>query len=169
MKPTPLYSIGHGSRKADDFLALLQEYGITYLVDVRSKPFSRFHPQFNKKKLEDFLAGYRITYVFMGDELGGRPEDPSCYNSDGKVDFNKVKEKDFFKEGISRLKTAYHKQVPLAIMCSERDPAMCHRSRLIGEVLTKEGIELAHIDENGKIKDQNALGLDKKTPPDLFS
>ena len=65
-----------------------------------------------------------------------------------------VKTKDFFKQGVERLKTAYNNDVNVAIMCSESNPCECHRSKLIGRVLNFENIILQHIDENEKLKDQ---------------
>jgi uncharacterized protein (DUF488 family) len=106
----------------------------------------------------------------MGDELGGRPKDASCYRQ-GKVDYDILKTKDFFKKGIERLRTAYDKNINLAIMCSERNPIECHRSKLIGRVLNTEGIMVQHIDETGKLKDQKVImnELYKGFPPgDLF-
>jgi uncharacterized protein (DUF488 family) len=149
----PLYTIGHGSREAQDFLALLQAYGIEYLIDVRSQPFSRFHPQFSQRTLKLFLEENGIRYVFMGDELGGRPKDASCYDSEGRIDYEVVKTKDYFKKGVERLKTAYDKDLNVAIMCSERNPAHCHRTKLIAEVLVADNITVKHIDETGKIKE----------------
>jgi uncharacterized protein (DUF488 family) len=110
----------------------------------------------------------------MGDSLGGRPEDKSCYDEAGKVDYIKIKEKDFYKDGIDRLKTAYHKGVGVAIMCSESKPCECHRSKLIGMSLFEdesEKIALAHIDEKGRVKDQATVmnELNKgRNPKDLF-
>lgn len=159
MEKKPIYTIGHGNRSAGDFLALLKEYGIQYLIDARSIPYSTFHPQFSKDALETFLEQNGIRYVFMGDEIGGRPIDGSCYRQ-GKVDYDILKTKDFFKKGIERLKTAYNKDINLAIMCSERKPAECHRSKLIGKVLDAEGIIVQHIDEAGKLRDQKAVAND---------
>jgi uncharacterized protein (DUF488 family) len=170
VRKKPIYTIGHGSRKAAEFLALLKEYGIGYLIDARSVPFSKFHPQFSQNELKQYIEQNGIRYVFMGDELGGRPKDASCYRK-GMVDYEILKTKDFFKKGIERLKTAYNKELTLAIMCSERNPIECHRSRLIGRVLDGEGIVVQHIDETGKLKDQKALmsELYKGFPPgDLF-
>lgn len=157
MEWRPLYTIGHSSRKAEDFLALLQKYDIRYLVDVRSRPYSRFHPQFNREILQAFLAENGITYVFMGDLLGGRPQEPSCYDENGRLDYALVQQQDFFIRGIERLKTAYEKNTSLAIMCSERKPQDCHRSRLIGNALCAEQVALCHIDENGRIKDHTMI------------
>lgn len=154
MVKKPLYTIGHGSRKSEDFLALLKEFGIEYLIDVRSQPYSKFNPQYNQNELKFFLERNGIKYVFMGDTIGGRPKDTSCYDSEGKVDYEAVKTKDFFINGIERLKTAYNKDINVVIMCSESKPCECHRSKLIGKVLNSENIILKHIDENGKVKDQ---------------
>ena len=154
IKPHAAYTIGHGTRKADEFLALLKKFDIKYLLDVRSRPYSRFNPHFNQKKLQEFLKENDITYVFMGDTLGGRPTDTTAYDIEGKIDYKLLQQKDYFKQGIARVKTALEKDLNIAMMCSERKPEDCHRSRLIGRVLFENGIEIRHIDENGDIKDQ---------------
>ena len=171
MEKKPLYTIGHGNRKKEDFLVLLKDFGIEYLIDVRSQPFSKFNPQFNQNDLKFFLERNGMRYVFMGDSIGGRPQDNSCYDDDGKVDYETVKSKDFFLQGIERLKVAYNKNINAVIMCSESKPCECHRSKLIGKVLSSDNIFLKHIDEKGKIKDQTTVinELNKGLPEyDLF-
>lgn len=169
MEKKPIYTIGHGNRKINDFIKALKEFNIQFLIDVRSTPYSKFNPQFNQNDLKHFLSNNGITYVFMGDTMGGRPTDRTCYDDEGKVDYEVVKTKDFFKQGIDRLKTAYKKDIPIVIMCSEGKPSECHRSKLIGRFLSEDGIFLKHIDEKGKIKSQadviNELnkGLSDKT------
>ena len=170
MDKLPLYSIGHGSRKQEELLELLQQYGIQYLLDVRTSPYSKFNPQFNQNDLKHFLLQHGITYVFMGDTLGGRPADESCYTK-GKVDYEKIKTKDFFITGIKRLKTAYEKDIPIVMMCSESKPQECHRSKLIGDFLRNDSIRVVHIDENGKEKSQAEVMLiltKGKSTIDLF-
>lgn len=157
MQKNALYTIGHGSRKGEDFISLLKTFEIEYLVDVRSLPYSRFHPQFNQKALQLALQENSIQYIFMGDELGGRPKDPSCYNEDGKVNYSVIKTKVFFQRGVERLKAACEKNSRVAIMCSERKPCHCHRTLLVGEVLHKEMIVLKHIDEHGKLKEHSTV------------
>ena len=154
MEKLPLYTIGHGNRKPDEFLAMLRYFNIEYLIDVRSQPYSKFNPQFNQNDLKFFLERNGIKYVFMGDSIGGIPKDTSCYDSEGKVDYEIVKTKDFFQQGIDRLKTAYNKNIHAIIMCSESNPCQCHRSKLIGRVLNLENIVIKHIDEKGRLKDQ---------------
>lgn len=157
MEKKALYTIGHGNRKPEDFLALLKDFGIEYLIDVRSQPYSKFNPQFNQNDLKFFLERNNIKYVFMGDTIGGRPKDTSCYDNEGKVDYEALKTKEFFLQGIDRLKTAYNKDINVVIMCSESKPCECHRTKLIGRVLNTENVILKHIDEHGKIKDQTTV------------
>lgn len=162
-----LYTIGHGNRKPDEFLDLLKRYDVEYLIDVRSQPYSRFSPSFNREDLSFFMQDNGVQYVFMGDSLGGRPADLACY-IDGKIDYEIVMTKEFFLEGIQRLKTAYSKNLKVALMCSETDPCECHRSKLIGRVLESEGLDLRHIDEKGRLKDQRHVINDmNKGRPDI--
>jgi uncharacterized protein (DUF488 family) len=149
-----LYTIGHGARRIEDFLETLRNFSIEYLIDIRSQPYSKFNPQYNQGELKLFLERNGITYVFMGESIGGRPLDPSCYDNEGRVDYEKVRLKEFFLKGIERLKTAYIKNIPIAIMCSESKPSECHRSKLIGRVLSLDKIYLKHIDERNKVKTQ---------------
>lgn len=167
MSATPLYSIGHGTRKKEDLLALLKQYEIRYLVDVRSVPHSKYNPQYNKLQLKSYLEENNILYVFMGNLLGGRPKDKTCYTSEGYINYELVRQKDFFRAGIERLKTAYSKNLHLAFMCSETKPENCHRSKLVTKALLEEGIEVQHIDETGNLKRQDDL-FKNNHPGDLL-
>lgn len=153
MTTIPIYTIGYGNRSIEDFVKLLQDYDIRFLVDVRSQPYSRFNPDFSKDALEKRLKQHSIRYIFMGDTLGGRPKDSSCY-VDNRVDYSRVREKLFFQKGISYLHTAWGKQLRIALMCSEAKPQECHRTKLIGNILTEQNIDVAHIDEAGATKTQ---------------
>lgn len=166
-----MYSIGHGSRSIDEFISILKKNKISYLIDVRSKPFSRFNPQYNQNTLKESLQKENIKYVFMGDSLGGRPEDMSCYDNDCHVDYSLVKEKLFFQEGIVRLETAHIKKLKVACMCSELSACDCHRSKLIGEVLKQKNIDMIHIEKDGELISQDMIIkkiLMKKSNFDLF-
>ncbi|WP_242674840.1 DUF488 domain-containing protein [Niastella populi] len=105
----------------------------------------------------------QTCFVVRSGELGGRPKDATCYDSEGKIDYELVKTKDYFIKGIDRLKTAYEKDINVAIMCSERNPAQCHRSKLIAGVLVADDIIVQHIDETGKLKEHAAPPLPPKT------
>src|SRR5258707_4028822 len=75
---SPLYTIGHSTHPIDRFAELLAAHDITALGDVRSFPRSRFNPQFNRDRLEAALRDPAIAYVFLGDQLGGKPHDPAA-------------------------------------------------------------------------------------------
>jgi uncharacterized protein (DUF488 family) len=154
-----VYTIGHGNRKIADFVKLLQQFDIQYLLDVRSVPYSKYSPDFNQNELKFYLKERGITYGFFGDTLGGRPDCPCCYDNEGKVDYEEVKKQDFFQKGLSRVKIAYEKELKIVLMCSESKPEECHRTKLIGEELIKEGIRIGHIDEKGKLKSQSDIML----------
>ncbi len=153
----PIYSIGHGNRNIESFFSLLKKYQIDFLIDVRSTPFSKFHSHFNRENLEIYSKTQNIRYVFMGENLGGRPKDRSCYDHEGHVLYEKISEKSFFIEGVNRLKVAYEKNLRVACMCSELNPCDCHRSKLIGESLYKSNIEMVHIDGKGKLQNQSEV------------
>jgi uncharacterized protein (DUF488 family) len=157
MSETTLFSIGHGNKEIEDFIAELKSFGIDYLLDIRSKPYSKWSPQFNQKSLEFELKKHGITYVFVGDSLGGLPDDSSCYDFDGRVVYDVIKEKDFFKDGLKRLMSANNKNIRLAIMCSESKPEECHRSKLIGQELLKKDISLKHIISDKVVKSQQMV------------
>jgi uncharacterized protein (DUF488 family) len=122
MSHIPLYTIGYGAREIADFIAVLQANNIAFLIDVRSKPYSRYKPDFSQDSLEMHLRVNGIRYIYMGDTLGGMPNDPDCYDADGKVAYDKVAGKAFYQEGIGRLQNAWQQQLRVAIMCSEGKP-----------------------------------------------
>ncbi|HXF62802.1 MAG TPA: DUF488 domain-containing protein [Caldilineaceae bacterium] len=152
----PIYTIGYGGRSIEEFIAVLAQYRIAYLVDVRSAPYSRHKPEFSKEALARVLQAQGIRYLFWGDALGGRPDDPTCYTG-GKVDYEEVKRRPFYRRGIERLQTAFAQQQRVVLMCSEGRPEACHRSKLIGVSLAALEIPVVHIDENGALKEQDEV------------
>lgn len=154
--PTPIFTIGYGNRKFDEIIELLKNNKISYLIDIRSSPYSKYNPDFTRNTLEANLTRYNIRYVYMGDTLGGRPDLPSCY-TDGKVDYQKLREKEFYKQGIQRLQTAWKQNLRVALFCSETKPEECHRSKLVGESLIENGIDVVHVDEKGELKTQKMI------------
>ena len=130
-----LYTIGHSAHPIEKFIDLLQLHGIQVLVDVRSTPVSRWHPQYSKAALQRILEEHEVEYVFAGQRLGGRPKDPTCYDpkalADERVkqpraDFARVIAREWFVQGIDDLISQIDKG-RTAIMCSEEDPQRCHR------------------------------------------
>ena len=149
-KEHPVFTIGHSNHSFEEFVALLQKHGVTALVDVRSSPFSRFASQFNKINLEREVKKYHIKYVFLGRELGARPEDSSCYEN-GKVQFSRLKDTALFREGIERVIRGTQ-QHTIALMCSEKDPLQCHRFLLVACALVEHDIDVSHILATGNLE-----------------
>jgi len=161
-----VYTIGHSTLEMDDFLRLLKENYIQVLADVRSQPYSRFNPQFNRDSFKHAMTYTEIEYVFAGDCLGGRPTDPTCYKdgavSEGKVDYLKrvdyreVMKRDWYQRGIERL-LQIAGDCRTAIMCSEEDPAKCHRHHLITQTLLERGVAVWHIRSDGRVEEAKPL------------
>lgn len=148
-----IYSIGHGNKDIERFIGELKAFDVQFLIDVRTKPYSKFWPHFDRERLKVSLAQDSIKYLFLGDKLGGLPDDPSCYR-DGLVDYDRLKSSTTFLEGIDRLVTAHQKELDVAVMCSESKPEECHRTKAIGEVLAEQAIVMTHILSKDSSKDQ---------------
>ncbi|MBE2198602.1 MAG: DUF488 domain-containing protein [Anaerolinea sp.] len=168
MSNLSIFTIGYGARDLEQFIAVLQQYEIAYLIDVRSRPYSRYKPEFSKQALAQAVQQVGIRYLFMGDALGGQPDDADCYTG-GKVDYEKVRGMDFYRRGIGRLQEAWRQELRVVIMCSEGKPEMCHRSKLIGQSLAELSIPVAHIDESDQALMQHEVMLRLNSgQPSLF-
>ena len=154
--PSRLYTIGHSNHELDHFVALLNQHQIQVLADVRSAPWSRYTPYFNAESLKHSLPRHGVQYLFMGDQLGGRPDGPDLYDDAGFVLYGRVAETEMFRTGIKRLKEGVQK-LRVAIMCSEEDPAVCHRFLLVTRVLADDGIEIRHIRGDGTIATEQQI------------
>jgi uncharacterized protein (DUF488 family) len=134
-------------------------------------PYSSRNPQFNKEALKNVLKSHSIEYVFLGEELGARPKDPSCY-VEGKAIYQKIADSSLFKSGLERIKLGMQKGYVLALMCAEKDPMTCHRSILICRNLRGQGIDIRHIIDNETIETQpdleKRLIAQLKLHPDMF-
>lgn len=146
-----IYTVGHSNHPIDRFIGLLQAHGITALADVRSTPYSRFNPQFRREKLHAVLAAAGIQYVFLGEELGARSQDPAVYDANDRVSYALLAKTDLFRRGIGRLKTgmAEHR---ISLMCAEREPLECHRTILVSRELVREGVPVSHILADGLLE-----------------
>jgi uncharacterized protein (DUF488 family) len=139
---------------------------------VRSTPYSRRNPQFNKKPLADALEAKGIAYVSLGTELGARSEDPACYEA-GRVQYRRVAQTDLFRQGIERL-LAGAQRYRVALMCAEKEPLDCHRTLLVSRALEAKGAAITHILADGSVEPNRdtMLRLVKKTglaKDDLFA
>lgn len=155
---TPIWSIGYGNQETTWFFDQLAAHQIQFLIDVRTAPFSRFRPLFNRENLVQELESRGVQYLFMGEELGGRPADPDLYR-EGKVVYRKVRETDLFKAGIQRVQEASRQGFRVCLFCSEEDPMRCHRSKMIGEDLAEAGFSVQHIKPPNSLESQESVIL----------
>jgi uncharacterized protein (DUF488 family) len=154
VRPRPnILTVGHSTHTLEHFGSLLTENGVSVVADVRSSPYSRLHPQFNREVLADSLVARRIRYVFLGKELGARPRDPGCYE-DGRVQYSRLARTEAFRRGLDcviHISQAHE----VALLCAEKEPLACHRSILISRELERCGATVAHVHADGTIEYQS--------------
>lgn len=156
-KERTIYTVGHSNHSLEKFFGLLAAHGIEVLVDVRSQPYSKYATHFNKAELKQATVEHGLKYLFMGKELGGRPDNTSLYDeADGHVDYTQVASSPLFLEGIERLEKGCEKY-RVAIMCSEEKPHNCHRHLLVGRVLAERGINVQHLRADGSAQSQHDI------------
>ncbi len=166
-----IYTIGHSNHPIERFIALLRQHGIQAVADVRSTPYSRFNPQFRREALAGSLADAGIRYVFLGEELGARSQDPSCYDGN-RVSYAKLARSSLFQRGLERL-ICGEREYRIAILCAEKEPLDCHRTILVTRELERSGVPVAHILSDGTLEPNSRtmarLVLDMKLgETDLF-
>lgn len=147
MSTNYIYTIGHSTHSTEEFIGLLKKYNITAVSDVRSSPYSKFNPQFNKDKLKSDLKSAGLKYAFLGKELGARSDDPKCYKN-GKVQYDLLSKTELFQSGINRVVKGSQK-FTIALMCAEKDPLDCHRTILVARELGLLGCSIVHILSDG--------------------
>lgn len=152
-----IYTIGHSNGSVERLLGLLRQHDITAVADVRSRPYSRYNPQFNREPLAIALKAAGVEYVFLGQELGARSDDPSCYR-DGRAQYSLIAKTQVFERGIARL-VAGMQRFQLAVLCAEKEPIACHRAILVSRHLHDRGVKVLHILEDGALEDHDSLLL----------
>ena len=154
----PILTIGHSTHALEAFVALLRRHNVAEVADVRSAPFSRFTPQFNRGPLARRLATCGIKYVFLGLELGGRSDDPSCYEN-GRICYDRLGKTPSFQRGLDRI---VHDTISrrVALMCAEKEPLECHRTLLVAPALEARGVAVSHILVDGGLE-THAAAMDR--------
>lgn len=147
--PLEVLTVGHSTLSYERFLQLLRHANVTAIADVRSAPYSRHFPHFNRDALRDELRRDHIEYRFVGEKLGGRPTDKTFY-CEGIADYEKMAQAPVFEQGLE-LVIEGAKKHRIALMCSEHDPLDCHRCLLVGRALAERGVLVSHIHSNGSI------------------
>ena len=149
----PVYTVGHSTHAIETFIELLRSNEVTAVADVRSSPYSRFNPQFNKEELERALKDKKIAYVYLGRELGARSSDPDCYK-EGRVSYRRLAQTELFRTGLERVCKGVQSH-RVALMCAEKEPLDCHRTILVSRELVAEGVRVCHILADGELEPHN--------------
>lgn len=165
-----IFTIGHSNLSINRFIELIKIHSIETVYDIRSVPYSRF-PQFHKDNLSKELQNQDINYIWGGDVLGGRIKEPECYkakivpevkiNVAELIDYDELICRDWFQKGITDL-IEISQRTRTAIMCSEENPARCHRSLLVGRRLVELGVKVNHIRGDGRLE---TIIIEKYQPP----
>ncbi len=148
-----LFSIGSGNEDLNSFINRLKKWDIKCLVDLRSQPYSRYVPHFNRESLSDSLKKAEIDYMYYGDKLGGRPPEG----------FEKFRTSHRFRENIDLLLSQIEGKVT-ALMCTEFDITKCHRRFIVVEII-KKGIDVTVIDKEGNEAKPISSFSTKKSKP----
>ncbi len=168
----PLYTIGYANYDLEGFIHALKKRTVDAVADVRSQPFSRYKPEFNRSALRDSLKSAGIKYVFLGDLLGARISDNLLYEND-RVVFERVSNSAPFLQGLKRIRKGLE-DFSIALMCAEADPLICHRDILVCRALRSEVAEIFHfIDpdmvETNANSELRLLKIDNLDGNDLFA
>jgi uncharacterized protein (DUF488 family) len=150
MRFTEVLTIGHSNHAIERFIALLAQHEVRVLADVRSVPYSRRNPAYNREALERSLAQANVAYVFLGKELGAKSPDPAHYEA-GRVQYRRLAATELFKTGLARV-IEQAKSHRLAIMCAEKDPLACHRTLLVARELEASAVPVLHIHADGRLE-----------------
>ncbi len=172
MEVAAVLTIGHSTLPYERFLELLRRANVTAVADVRTAPYSRQFPQFNREILSNELRADGIAYVFLGKELGGRPSQRQFY-CDGVADYERMSGTTEFGKGLERVLDGA-KKYRIALMCSERDPLDCHRCLLVGRALAHRGVRVSHILGDGQVVshagiEDKLLELSGRSTGDFFA
>ncbi|MDD1449782.1 DUF488 domain-containing protein [Sphingomonas sp. H160509] len=172
MTATRIWSVGHSTLSYEEFLQRLRAVGITAIADVRSAPYSRTFPHFNREPLKAALSKDAIAYVFLGKELGGRPASDDFF-TDGVADYEKMARDPAFAKGLTRL-CAGATKFNIAMMCSERNPLDCHRCLLVSRALVDAEAQVFHVLSAERIVshewiENELLAMADKSHADMFA
>lgn len=149
----PLFTVGHSNLECSQFIELLKDQSVGLLIDVRSQPRSGRFPQFSQPGFQKTIESAGIGYLFLGEELGGRPDDPDAYRPDGVVDYRARRRSYAFQAGVERVLSELER-APCALLCAEEDPLECHRFLMICPELLRIGVRLLHIRKGSRIEGQ---------------
>jgi uncharacterized protein (DUF488 family) len=145
-----VFTVGHSNHAFERFVDLLRGAGVTAVADVRSVPHSRRVPHFDRSALAAGLREADIAYVFLGRELGARPDDPALVVG-GVASWSRMAAAAGFQSGLDRVLEGARRH-RVALLCAEKEPLDCHRTLLVGRALLGRGAALAHILADGTVE-----------------
>jgi uncharacterized protein (DUF488 family) len=151
-----VFTVGHSNVESARFLELLKLHQIQAIADVRSSPYSRYVPQFNREILQRTLKEQGVAYVYLGGELGAMRSEAECYVNE-QPNVTLIARLPAFQRGLDRLCQGAAR-MRVAMMCAEKDPLQCHRCVLVSPRLRERGIEVQHILGDGRIETQEQAG-----------
>lgn len=154
-----LFTIGHSKHEFEWFVQMLKKYDINYLLDVRSMPYSRYADTYNRENIDRLLTSEGIHYSFMGKYFGARPDNEALYDSDGCLNFERVRVSEQFLKGKENVKVGLEQGNNIALMCTEKDPIDCHRAIMVARAFDLDGIDVSHIMPDGSIQSQKTLDM----------
>ena len=149
-EPVRLLTVGHSNHELPAFVSLLEKHGVTAVADVRSAPYSKYTPQFNRDVLQTALPARLIAYASLGRELGARRSERGCYVG-GVARYERVATTPAFAAGLQRVREGLETQ-RLALLCAEKDPLTCHRMILVTRRLRGPEMRIEHIREDGTLE-----------------
>jgi uncharacterized protein (DUF488 family) len=169
---TILFTVGYAGHDRDSLLAVLRAQSITAVADIRTFKRSSYWTAFDSDAFGPWLREHGIAYVFLGDLLGGKPQDETLY-PDGQLDYQMMAARPAFQTGIQRLIDGA-KRYRICLMCAEKDPLDCHRTLAIAPLLQQAGFVLRHILADGTVEDQSEtdarmIAINGGETPDLFA
>lgn len=155
-----LWTVGHSNHTAEHFAKLLARHDISAVADVRSQPYSFWTVHFNRGQIKAALAELGIPYVFLGEELGGRPPESHMYDAQGHVLYGDLSQTSRFKRGMERLLEG-SSRFRVAVMCSEENPERCHRRLLVVRALLEQAptMRVTHIRGDGSADAEPSKGI----------
>ena len=143
-KTNPIHTVWHSNLSAESLVGMLKRRGITQVIDVRSTPYSRYVPQFNRNNIRVTLERNGTGYTHMGDALGGRPQDDRLYDRDGRANYELMAQEKTFQDAIQQVEQMAEDS-HIALMCTEADPLRCHRTLLVSQELASRGTDIIHL------------------------
>jgi uncharacterized protein (DUF488 family) len=149
-------TVGHAHHPFEHYVELLQQHDIALVVDVRSRPYIRHAPHYNREALDPALTERGFEYLYLGEHLGQRPEGDRFYDDEGHTLYGEVAKEPWFLKAIGRVEFEAERQ-RVVLTCLEEEPERCHRYHLLGKVLCDRGARVLHVRRDGTVESQQEV------------